>query len=56
MATKTFVKLKAKDQKKEAKPVEFEIGQANKLLKLSNSQWELSDDKFQWNGIEIAKK
>lgn len=51
---KTLVKLKAKDVK-DAKPVEFEINQANKLLKTANSQWELADKAFQWNGIEIAK-
>lgn len=49
------VKLKAKDVK-DAKSKEFEIDHANKLLKLSNTQWELADDKFVWNGTEIAKK
>lgn len=49
------VKLKAKDVK-DAKPKEFTIDHANKLLKLPNTQWELADDKFNWNGTEIAKK
>jgi hypothetical protein len=49
------VKLKAKDGKKDAKPVEFSIGQANKLLKLPNTQWELDDKAYKWNGTEIAK-
>lgn len=49
------VKLKAKDVK-DAKPKEFGIDHANKLLKLPNTQWELADDKFAWNGTEIAKK
>lgn len=52
---KTFVALKAKDVK-DATPQKFEIDQANKLLKLPNSQFELDDPKFVWNGIEISKK
>lgn len=51
---KTFVKLKATDSKKE-KIQSFEIGVANKLLKLPNSKWKLEDKAFKWNGIEIAK-
>lgn len=49
------VKLKAKDVK-DSKPQEFKIEVANKLLKLSNSKWDLADEKFVWNGTEIAKK
>jgi hypothetical protein len=54
MANKLVVKLKAKDQKN-GKTTEFEIQQANKLLSLNNSQWELEDKLFKWNGTEIAK-
>lgn len=51
---KDNVLLKAKDQKN-PKPQPFPISQANRLLSLSNSQWELSDEKYQWNGTELAK-
>ena len=34
----------------------FEISVANKMLQLRNSQWELKDDKYTFNGVEIAKK
>ena len=53
-----MVNLKSKPQGKDAKPKErkFEIKQANALLKIKKSGWELSDDKFQFNGKEIAKK
>lgn len=51
----TKVSLKAKDSKK-AKKGKFFIDQANKMLSLSNSKWELDDDRFKWNGSEIAKK
>lgn len=33
----------------------FGIGQANRLLTLSNPQWKLADEKYKWNGTEIAK-
>jgi len=49
------VGLIAKDTK-EPKVQKFEIDQANKLLKLPNSRFELADDEFDWNGIEISKK
>ena len=52
--SKTFVFLKPKDVK-DAKKVNFELSIANQLLSLSNSQWELSDEKFNWNGTEISK-
>jgi hypothetical protein len=52
---KETAKLKVKG-KKDAKPVEFTMSEANKLLKLPNCQWELADEKLEWNGIEIAKK
>lgn len=52
---KQIVKLKAKDGKKDAKPVEFSMTQANNLLKLPNTQWELDDKAYKWNGTEIAK-
>lgn len=51
---KDNVLLTAKD-KKNPKPQPFPISQANTLLSLRNSQWELSDEKFTWNGTEIAK-
>lgn len=51
---KTFVFLKPKDVKG-SKKSKFEISVANQLLSLSNSQWELSDEKFTWNGTEISK-
>jgi hypothetical protein len=50
------VTLKAKDTK-EGLPQAFGIGQANKLLKMSRSQFELHPDEknWTWNGIELAK-
>lgn len=50
------VKLKQKDGKdpKKASAVEFSVKRANALLLLPNSQWELADDKYKWNGSEIA--
>ena len=52
---KTFVNLVQKDGKKDSKiQRKFEISQANRLLSFSNSQWELKDDGFKWNGKEIA--
>ena len=51
---KTFVTLKVKGEK--GKTQEFEIAQANALLKIKNSQWELKDEKFTYNGTEIAPK
>jgi hypothetical protein len=62
---KLVVVLKPKDFKKDTKVKEgadkegkktFDIKHANNLLKLPNSQWELADEKFVWNGTEIAKK
>lgn len=47
------VVLKAKGEK--GKDRKFPIGQANKILSLSNSQWELNDKGFSWNGKEIVK-
>lgn len=50
------VNLKQKDggkgPKKEQK---FPIDQANKLLSLKKTQWQLSDDRYKWNGTELAK-
>lgn len=51
---KDNVLLIAKD-KKNPSPTPFPISQANRLLKMNNSQWELKDEKFIWNGTEIAK-
>ena len=51
-----MVKLKTKKNKKgESKERSFEISQANELLKLRKTQWELADKGFKWNGSEIAK-
>jgi len=50
---KVIVKLKATDGKKVER--DFPIDQANKLLKLPKSKWELIDKNFVFNGIEIAK-
>lgn len=54
-----FVTLQSKDKREKAqnytkKP--FVIAHANALLKLPNSRWKLADDKFKWNGTELAKK
>lgn len=54
-AKKTFVKLTNTDTKK-AVTKSFEIGQANKILKLPNAKWKLDDPKFENNGSEIAPK
>ena len=53
-----LVTLKSKPSGKEVKSKErqFEIGLANKLLKMKKSAWELSDSNFVFNGTEIAKK
>lgn len=48
------VTLKVKDDPKREQS--FPIAQANAILNLRNSQWELSDSKFKHNGKEIAKK
>lgn len=60
MSTETkavMVSLKSKPGTKDGKPKtkSFEIGQANKLLKMKKSAWELNDPKFTFNGTEIAK-
>lgn len=55
MSKNKKVGLIAKDVKN-PKVQEFDIDQANKLLKLPNSQFELKDDKFEWNGMEIGMK
>lgn len=52
--TKTLVTLKTKGDK--PKKQEFELSHANRILSLPNSQWELSDTGFQWNGTEISVK
>lgn len=50
-----MVELESKDRKKNVKQ-KFPIDQANEILNLANTQWKLSDPKFQHNGKEIAKK
>lgn len=56
MAKATMVGLKSKDRQKNQVSQKFEITQANRLLSLQNTQWELSDANFEWNGTEIVKK
>lgn len=58
MATKDKVTLKAKDKKEGKEPVKqsFEEAQAIRILKLPNSQWELADEKYTWDGKELSKK
>lgn len=48
------VKLTTGSDKK-AKTRMFDIDHANRVLKLSNSQWKLDDPNYKWNGTEIAK-
>lgn len=48
------VTLKAKDAEKN-RTREFGLDQANKLLRLKNTQWELADKGYKWNGSELAK-
>lgn len=49
------VTLKTKELKgRKEKKQTFPIGQANAILKMRKSQWQLADDKFHWNGTEIA--
>lgn len=52
--SKTFVSLKPTDVEN---PQErsFEISRANVILRMNKSNWELSDDGFTWNGIDIVK-
>ena len=47
LKTKATKNKKSKDQK-------FGLKHANNVLKLANSQWELNDPGFKWNGTEIA--
>lgn len=58
MAIREKVTLKSKDNKegKEAIKQLFEESQAIRILKLPNSQWELADDKYTWDGKELSKK
>ena len=51
-----MVKLKTKALKgRKSKEQKVSIGQANIMLKMRKSQWELADKSFKWNGTEIAK-
>lgn len=57
MVTKDKVTLKAKDRKTEKESKQsFSDAQAIKILKLPNSQWELADERFSWDGKELTKK
>lgn len=48
------LKTKVTKERKKSKDRSFPISQANTILKLANSQWELNDKDFKWNGKEIA--
>ena len=48
------VTLKTKNADKPRKK-SFPLEQANKLIKLKNSQWELDDKGYKFNGTELAK-
>lgn len=51
-----MVTLKVKEIKgRKSKSVTLPIGQANMILKMRKSQWELNDKTFIWNGTEVAK-
>lgn len=49
------VKLKAKDVTENNEKT-FPLAVANKLLSLSGTQWELSDEGYTWNGKDLAVK
>lgn len=51
---KQLVTLTAKDAK-DGNKQSFEVSQANKLLKMNRSQFQLADKNWSWNGIELAK-
>lgn len=53
--SKEMVTLKAKDSKGGVKKT-FVESQALKLLKLPNSQWELADEKYSYDGKDLSKK
>ena len=50
-----FVKLKPKDKKAKVSERYFLVSHANEILKKPNSQWELNDPGYKWNGVELAK-
>lgn len=51
---KDVVTLKSKGEK--AQSQKFPIAQAEKLLNLSNSRWELDDKAYEFKDKEIVKK
>lgn len=53
MATQKKVSLKVKGDSKR-KTESFPLKQANAILSLTNSAWELSDTKYKWNGTELT--
>lgn len=55
--TEGVVKLKSKVKgtKAKARTQSFQVKQANDLLSLKFSSWILDDDKYKWNGTELAK-
>lgn len=49
-----MVKLKSKGENSYDK--EFKASQALALLTIKSSQWELADDKYEFDGIDLSKK
>lgn len=47
---------KTKDAAAKTKTREFDVAHANRLLLIPNTGWKLADDKWKWNGKELAKK
>ena len=50
----TITSPKTKDAAEKSKKQAFELSHANRILNLPGSRWKLADDKFKWNGKEIA--
>ena len=53
ISDKSIVKLRIKGEKETRN---FTIAHANNILGLKNAQWEIADEKFEFNGTEISKK
>ena len=53
-----FVTLKTKthDEKKPWKTKSFEVSHANRVMSVADPRWILDDEKYKWNGTELAKK
>lgn len=50
------VDAKNKKGQKDVRKQEFDVDHANRLLAIPNTRWKLADDKWKWNGKELAKK